>query len=126
MSACGRSGCGHTRKAGAERWRVGSSPTRKSVMEIVLIVVTVASLLVAAVMSVIASRTIREERRRSDARVATLAADIRTDDYARTSAIEPAARAALPLRDPAGASKSADLFARPPGMPASWRLPVFC
>jgi hypothetical protein len=94
-------------------------------MEIVLIVVTVASLLVAAVMSVIASRTIREERRRSDARVATLAADIRAEDYARTSAIEPAARADLPLRDRDGVTTSGDLFASAHGMPVRSRLPVF-
>ena len=41
-----------------------------------LIITTVTSLIVAAVMSVIAWRLARDERRRSEARVATLAADI--------------------------------------------------
>jgi hypothetical protein len=41
-----------------------------------LIITTVTSLIVAAVMSVVAWRLARDERRRSEARVATLAADI--------------------------------------------------
>jgi hypothetical protein len=43
---------------------------------VALILITVASLIVAAAMSVVAWRIVREERRRSDARVAVLAADI--------------------------------------------------
>lgn len=42
-----------------------------------LIITTVISLIVAAVMSVVAWRLARDERRRSEARVATLASDIR-------------------------------------------------
>ena len=45
-----------------------------------LLFVTLVSLLVAVVMSVVAWRAAGEERRRSDARVATLAADIHGGD----------------------------------------------
>lgn len=49
-------------------------------MEITLIVVTLLSLAVAGTMSVVAWRVAGEERRRSEARVAALAADIRAAD----------------------------------------------
>ena len=49
-------------------------------MEITLIVVTLLSLAVAGTMSVVAWRVAGEERRRSEARVAALAADIRSAD----------------------------------------------
>jgi hypothetical protein len=45
-----------------------------------LLIVTVVSFLVALVMSVVAWRAAREERRRSEARVSALAADIYSDD----------------------------------------------
>jgi hypothetical protein len=49
-------------------------------MEIILIVVTVLSLAIAGAMSIVAWRVAGEERRRSEARVAALAADIRSSD----------------------------------------------
>jgi hypothetical protein len=48
---------------------------------ILLLILTIASLLVAVVMSVVAWRTASEERRRSNARVAALAADIHDSDF---------------------------------------------
>jgi hypothetical protein len=49
-------------------------------MDITLVLVTLLSLTLAAVMTTLAWRLAREERRRSDARVALLAAEIRADD----------------------------------------------
>ena len=49
-------------------------------MEITLIVVTLLSLAIAGAMSIVAWRVAGEERRRSEARVAALAADIRSSD----------------------------------------------
>ena len=49
-------------------------------MEITLIVVTALSLAIAGAMSIVAWRVAGEERRRSEARVAALAADIRSSD----------------------------------------------
>jgi hypothetical protein len=49
-------------------------------MEITLIVVTLLSLAIAGAMSIVAWRVAAEERRRSEARVAALAADIRSSD----------------------------------------------
>ncbi len=49
-------------------------------MEIILIVVTALSLAIAGAMSIVAWRVAGEERRRSAARVAALAADIRSSD----------------------------------------------
>ncbi len=49
-------------------------------MDIILIVITLLSLAVAGTMGVIAWRVARDERRRSEARVAALAADIRSSD----------------------------------------------
>jgi hypothetical protein len=46
----------------------------------VLVIITIASLVLAATMSVVAWRATQAERRRSEARVAKLAADIRGDD----------------------------------------------
>lgn len=95
-------------------------------MDITLMVVTLASLIVAATMSVVASRMVREERRRSEARVATLAADIRGEDVPRAAATEPARSAGLLLREEEGAVATAgDLFATTQAMPARSRLPVF-
>lgn len=73
-----------------------------------MVVVTLVSLVVAATMSVAASRMVREERRRSDARVAALSADIRGED--------------LPLRESGRPAEAATLFATPPTMPARSRL----
>jgi hypothetical protein len=64
-------------------------------MNIVLIVITVLSLTVAAAMSIVAWRAVRNERRRSNARVRALAADIQGRD---------------PLREP-----DDDLLLREPG-----------
>jgi hypothetical protein len=52
-------------------------------MNIVLIVITLLSLTVAAAMSIVAWRAVRNERRRSDARVRALAADIQGRDHLR-------------------------------------------
>ena len=52
-------------------------------MNIVLIVITLLSLTVAAAMSIVAWRAVRNERRRSDARVRALAADIQDRDHLR-------------------------------------------
>jgi len=79
-------------------------------MDVMMVVVTLVSLVVAVTMSVAASRMVREERRRSDARVAALAADIRGED--------------LPLRESARPTEAAALFATPPTMPARSRLGV--
>jgi len=49
-------------------------------MDIILIVITLLSLAVAGTMGVVAWRVARDERRRSEARVAALAADIRSSD----------------------------------------------
>ena len=49
-------------------------------MEIILIVAMLVSLAVAGAMSIVAWRVVHEERRRSEARVAALAADIRSTD----------------------------------------------
>jgi hypothetical protein len=65
-------------------------------MDITLVLVTLLSLTLAAVMTTAAWRLAREERRRSDARVALLAAEIHGDD--------------LPLRQ-APVATSSDLFA---------------
>ena len=52
-------------------------------MDLILIVVTLLSLTVAAMMSIVAWRAVRNERRRSDARVRALAADIQGRDHLR-------------------------------------------
>jgi hypothetical protein len=84
-----------------------------------LLVVTLTSMLVAAIMSAIAWRIAREERRRSDARVAALAADIHAEPRgarheSRLSAA-PFALDELELRSVQAAADGHDLFtaARP-------------
>jgi hypothetical protein len=67
-------------------------------MDVTLILVTLLSLTLAAVMTVVAWRIAREERRRSDARVAALSGDIRSSGD-------------LPLHERAPVATSADLFA---------------
>jgi hypothetical protein len=93
---------------------------------IFLLIVTLTSLLLAAIMSVIAWRLAGDERRRSEARVAALAEDIRHAGEARVTPQWddelPVMSADLPSsrvrRDVAGP----DLFAPPP--PSRSRLPV--
>lgn len=76
-------------------------------MDITLVLVTLFSLVLAAVMTMLAWRLAREERRRSDARVAALAAEIHAD-----LPLSPAPRAAIDL--PLGAEEtSGELFAAP-------------
>src|ERR671934_630112 len=65
-------------------------------MDITLVLVTLLSLALAAVMTTLAWRLAREERRRSEARVAALASEIRRDD--------------LPLRESPPVVQTADLF----------------
>jgi len=90
-------------------------------MDALMIVVTVVSLIVAVTMSVIASRLVWDDRRRSDARVAVLAADISGGDvapapvYANVERV--AARPDLPLRAETERT-AAGLFEPPPSMPA--------
>jgi hypothetical protein len=60
-------------------------------------IVTAASLLLAAIMSVIAWRLAGDERRRSGARVAALAAEIHGDGYAAPAAVRPPASGSDPF-----------------------------
>jgi hypothetical protein len=76
-------------------------------MDLTLILVTLLSLTLAAVMTMLAWRLAREERRRSDARVAALAVDMR------------AAERDLPLHHVAPVVTSRDLFEAPAARPAS-------
>ena len=74
-----------------------------------LLLVTIVSLLLAVIMSVIAWRAAREEKRRSDARVAALASEIHDPGPRAVSRVEPD----LDLRRPAETSRplsSAGLF----------------
>ncbi len=71
-------------------------------MEITLIVVTALSLAIAGAMSILAWRVAGEERRRSEARVAALAADIRSSD------VDPPLVTAVP--DVADAPTSGNMF----------------
>src|SRR5213076_979993 len=73
-------------------------------MHVTLILVTLLSLALAAVMTVLAWRLAREERRRSDARVAALAAEIHPP---------------LPLQQPAPVVTGSDLFTTPADRTAS-------
>jgi len=70
-------------------------------MEITLIVVTLLSLAIAGAMSIVAWRVAGEERRRSEARVAALAADIRSSDADVDLPLEPVV---------AGAPTSGNMF----------------
>ena len=65
-------------------------------MEITLIVVTLLSLALAGAMSIVAWRVAGEERRRSEARVAALAADIRSSDADVDLPLEPGVVADAP------------------------------
>lgn len=93
-------------------------------MDISMIVVTIVSLIVAATMSVVASQMVREERRRSEARVAALAADINgSEPMSSTSVASDGRRQDLPLHADDALSATA-LFAPPPSMPARASLAV--
>jgi len=82
----------------------------------ILLVVTLVSMLLALVMTVIAWRAAREERRRSEARVAALAADIQTAVTASAVGMraEPRLRAVTPTPISSG-----DLFAAGPSAASS-------
>ena len=82
----------------------------------ILLVVTLVSMLLALVMTVIAWRVAREERRRSEARVAALAADIQTAVAASAVGMraEPRLRAVTPTPISSG-----DLFAAGPSAASS-------
>jgi hypothetical protein len=86
-------------------------------MNLILVVITLLSITVAATMSIVAWRTVRNEQRRSDARVRALAADI----HGRDTTVAPDGD--LPLRD--GPAVSArPMFARAQPTPARPRLAV--
>jgi hypothetical protein len=81
-------------------------------MSIILLSITVISVTVAAMMAAIAWRVIRDERRRSDARVAALAADIegRASEDSQTD---------LPLAERPAPASVGELFASPQAAPRS-------
>ena len=75
-------------------------------MDAILIITTILSLTLAAIMSLVAWRLTREERRRSEARVAALAVEIHSAEPPRAIAND------LPFGDaPVGVAMSSDLFA---------------
>lgn len=84
-----------------------------------LLLVTLLSMLLAAIMSVIAWRIAGDERRRSDARVAALAADIHDGAPEPASAAPCAVVDELELRPERLVSTSGDLFAAAPPRAAS-------
>lgn len=89
-------------------------------MEITLIAVTMLSLFLAISMGVVAWRLVEEERRRSDARVAALAAELKRGDGPAANEV-PDPPVAEPPTDPAaadGPATGAGLFS-PPSEPAS-------
>jgi hypothetical protein len=79
-------------------------------MDIILIIITLLSLTVAATMSIVAWRAVRNERRRSEARVAALAADIHGRDTARAGAVMRAREDDLPLRELPAAVSTRSMF----------------
>src|SRR5919201_2838198 len=86
-----------------------------------LLAITLISLLLAVGMSIVAWRAAREERRRSEARVATLAADIQAAVAAPAVGLrsEPRLRAVAQAERPSG-----DLFAANPSSASSRSLVV--
>ena len=90
-------------------------------METTLIAVTMLSLFLAAAMGIVAWRVVREERRRSDARLAALAAELRRGGTSANEGSEPAE--AVPAEPPAdsaaadGPAAGRGLFS-PPSEPA--------
>jgi len=89
-----------------------------------LVILTIASTSLALIMSLVAWRAWREERRRSDARVATLAAEIHesVDLDLRPAVYAPAAAYAVPV-DRIAATRQ-DLFASPSIAPTGGRWGV--
>jgi hypothetical protein len=87
-------------------------------MDIILVVITLLSMTVAATMSIVAWRAVRNERRRSDARVRALAADIHGRDTLR------APDGDLPLREGPATLSTRPMFARADPTPARSRLAV--
>jgi hypothetical protein len=79
----------------------------------VLIILTLVSIVVAVVMSVVALRTTAEERRRSDARVARLAADIFEPDFELHPSSTPADRPAPAVHAPIARERQAAIVERP-------------
>ena len=73
-------------------------------MDLILILVTLLSLTVAAMMSIVAWRAVRSERRRSEARVTALAADIHIRDDIQGRDTAPAGVATTPIPMPIGAT----------------------
>ncbi len=86
-------------------------------MDIILVVITLLSITVATAMSIVAWRAVRNERRRSDARVSALAADIHGRDTMRTPDGD------LPLREGPAVS-TRPMFARAQPTPGRPRLTV--
>lgn len=92
-------------------------------MDTTLIVVTLLSLLVAAAMSAVALRTLRDERLRSVARIAALAADIHDDPMAaQRSAPARVAVDDLLLRDGIPVPSPGQMFMSAQARPVGWRL----
>lgn len=94
-----------------------------------LLLVTLSSVLLAAVMSAIAWRLSYEERRRSEARVAALAAEIHGDVRIGPAAVAQAFKAASssqarPARAPSNAAAAAHLFESPSADAGAGRLGV--
>jgi hypothetical protein len=83
-------------------------------MELALIVTTAVSVVVATAMALVAARLAREERRRSAARVATLASQLHDTERSRERAVvgiraEPARIHSEPLRDHSVVSRPVDV-----------------
>ena len=107
-----------SRVSGEGTGRGGGAPRQSRKMDITLIVVTLLSLALAVIMSGIAWRLTRQERRRSEARVAALAVEIHSAGAPRTITND------LPSPEvPVAVSTSSDLFAAArPGASSGSRL----
>jgi hypothetical protein len=99
-------------------------------MDLILIVVTLLSLTVAAMMSLVAWRAVRSERRRSEARVTALAADIHILDDVQGRDTAPAGAATrapegdLPLQEVPTSISTRSMFAPDHPTPTRSRLAV--
>jgi hypothetical protein len=80
-------------------------------MNIILIFITLLSLTTAATMSIVAWRAVRNERRRSEARVTALAADIHGRDTTPAGAAMRAPEGDLPLREGPTTTSTRSMFA---------------
>jgi hypothetical protein len=87
-------------------------------MDLILIVVTLLSLTVAAMMSIVAWRAVRNERRRSEARVTALAADIHIRDDIQARDTD------LPLQQVPTTISTRSMFAPDHSTPTRSRLAV--